>query len=110
MTIKDLKSGMVVKFRNGKMGVCRETHDSSFIMNNLLITIGSGDTFIFKDYLTNDLKCIHGQELDIIEVRVVKNFKRFDNYENEEDSTVIWRRKELRIFRNICKKLDEMLF
>ena len=76
-TKSDLKNHMVVRFRDGRVGV---------IFGNYIITASS---MIFKDHYNDDLTMSCSKDLDIVQV-----FDHLDYSSVLDDSVLIWDRQD----------------
>ena len=96
MTKKDLKTGMVVKLRNG--GVYRVFRDVEYYIMlkvDVLIPYNNDSKSIdFSKYYDDSLKYMHDCDYDIVEVRQIGCVTQLVNDFNFDTLTLIWKREE----------------
>src|SRR5690554_6912193 len=85
MKKSDLKSGMIVEYRNG---------DKRLVVNDDLI--GASGSGVLSDY-DNDLKCVGYDDLDIMKLYKYKVVRNFSELFEDDNLELIREREEIKL-------------
>jgi len=86
----DLKTGMLVEYRNGMVG----------LIINEVVTLGSDSSFMPLKELESDLKDVSSSSYDLIKVSSVLKGSELGNYSNWNienlNNNILWNREEVK--------------